>query len=500
MSVFYTQNLQISGPNSEDILDGSAKGAKFWQQPSCQQQRNTSPASSEEQLVKETKPSLWRGVMAAALGSWSCLASGASLGFITPALPLLKSPMEGLVLTEDTLSWVASLLMLGALFGAALAGPLLSKGRRTTIWLSSIPLALSWAILATANAPWPILLTHLLFGVCLGIIGDSVQLYVSEIAHPSHRGALGCVPVLMFNVGTLACYVASLFLDSWRHLAWFGVAVTLPGIVLPFAVPESPCYLASKKKLHESHEALKRLRGDNFDVQSELSELLHLQPTASSLKGRFQALKAAVKPILLVGMVRTSSRLCGIRAIVAYLEPIMSATHSTVSAEAATVVVGTVQWVATLAACGLLDFVGRRLLLISSQAVMAFALLGMAFGPGGVWPLLFLSLFIVANSVGLGPVSGLLLGELVAQQHRSVATSATGSFSWVVAFLVTKTFFDLEHLLGGMEAVLALYAAFCALGSVTSGLWIPETKGASHMQIEQLCEQHEENQPQFRTV
>ncbi|XP_059488166.1 facilitated trehalose transporter Tret1-like [Neocloeon triangulifer] len=485
MSVFYVSNLHLS-PGRYQIGDFEEKWDKksndLWK--SC-----PSSASSQDQLVKGKSPPFLRQVGAAVVGSWPCLASGASLGFITPALPLLRSPMETVVVSEDTLSWVASVLMLGALLGAALSGPLLAHGRRTTLWIVAGPLAFSWAALALAHAPWPLLLTHFLFGVCMGIIGDAVQLYVSEISHPSHRGALGCIPILMFNAGTLACYTASLFLESWRNLAWFGVVLTLPGIILPALIPESPSFLASKQKLDVALAALQRLRGLDWDLNAELDELLRLQPVAATWGGRLAALRAAAKPILLVGMVRVSSRLCGIRAAMAYLQPVLAATASSVSAETATVVAGGLQWVATLAACFLLDRCGRRVLLVASQAVMAAALVGVAAGPGGPWPLAGLGLFVVANAVGLGPVSSLLLGELVAQQHRSVATSATGAASWVAAFLVTKTFFDLERLLGGVQAVLGLYAACCAMGALAAGLWVPETRGASPLQIENLCQQ-----------
>jgi hypothetical protein len=52
----------------------------------------------------------------------------------------------------------------------------------------------------------------------MGVVTDANQLYISETTHPESRGALGCVPVLMFNLGMLACYVAALFLESWEKI------------------------------------------------------------------------------------------------------------------------------------------------------------------------------------------------------------------------------------------------------------------------------------------
>jgi len=100
-------------------------------------------------------------IFAVVVSSWPSLACGASLGFITPALPLLQCPDKGVPnVSEDHLSWMASLTMLGALVGASLSGPCLAMGRRSALWVASLPLAISWAGLALAHAPWPLLLTH----------------------------------------------------------------------------------------------------------------------------------------------------------------------------------------------------------------------------------------------------------------------------------------------------------------------------------------------------
>jgi len=276
--------------------------------------------------------------------------------------------------------------------------------------------------------------------------------------------------------------------------AWFGLGLTLPCLLIPALIPESPSYLASRKKPAAALAALERLRGSKWDASSELADLLQLRPVAASWRGRLQDLWAAMRSICLVGMVRIASRLCGIRAIMAYLGPVLAASESTADSSTATVLTGVLQWAATLAACALLDRCGRRLLLVSTQVAMAVSLVGMAVGLGGYWPLMFLSVYVVANSVGLAPVSGLLLGEMVPQQHRSVASSVTGAASWVTAFLVTKTFFDLEHLFGDISFVLYLYAAFCAIGALSAGLLLPETLGISLLEIE--VQQQQEQQPQ----
>lgn len=206
--------------------------------------------------------------MAALLTCWVNLASGASLGYATPALPSLQHPNSRLHITESQGSWVAGLVMLGALAGGVLAGPCISLGRRRALWLVAPPLTLAWVLIALAPNVWFLYIAHFILGMCLGIIADASQIYVSETASAQWRGSLGCIPVLMFNVGILICYTAGAWLD-WQDLAFFGGGLTLPALLFPIVVPESPSYLVAQGQMEEAIAALHWLRGATYDITSE---------------------------------------------------------------------------------------------------------------------------------------------------------------------------------------------------------------------------------------
>ena len=206
--------------------------------------------------------------MASLFACWINLASGASLGYATPALPKLQDPTSKLHISESEGSWMASLVMLGALGGGMLAGPFISLGRKRALWLVSAPLILSWLLIAFAQNVWALYVSHCILGACLGIITDASQLYVSEAVSCQWRGALGCIPVLMFNVGILICYTAGTWLD-WEELAFFGCGLTFPALVLPIVFPESPSYLVARGRVKEAILALRWLRGSTYDITAE---------------------------------------------------------------------------------------------------------------------------------------------------------------------------------------------------------------------------------------
>lgn len=90
-----------------------------------------------------------------------------------------------------------------------------------------------------------------------------------------------------------------------------------------------------------------------------------------------------------------------------------------------------------------------------------------------------------AFSLGISPVSWLLLAELFPLEHRGFGSAVASSFSYLCAFISVKTFVDLEGWFG-------LHGAFWLYSAVSiCGLWfvlcfVPETKGLSLAELENL--------------
>ena len=206
--------------------------------------------------------------MASLFVCWVNVGSGASVGYTTTALPALQHPNSKLFITGSEGSLVAALLMLGAFIGGMLAGPLISLGRKRALCLVSLPLSLAWLLIGFAQNIWYLYVSHFILGACLGIVADASQLYVIEAVSSQWRGALGYIPVLMFNVGALICYIAGSWL-GWEELAFFGCLLTCPALLMPLIFPESPSYLVEQEKVKEAISALRWLRGPNYDITAE---------------------------------------------------------------------------------------------------------------------------------------------------------------------------------------------------------------------------------------
>lgn len=76
----------------------------------------------------------------------------------------------GFTVTQQEASWIASLSMLGAWFGAMFGERIMRKGRRTALRVTSLPLAAAWIVTGIALCVELIYITSFVGGLCCSII------------------------------------------------------------------------------------------------------------------------------------------------------------------------------------------------------------------------------------------------------------------------------------------------------------------------------------------
>ena len=133
--------------------------------------------------------------MSAFAVSFGPFAVGLSKGYTSPALASMQQPpsslpvdnataaaaaavsasMTSLSITEQQGSWIASLSLLGALFGGLCAGVVIRYGRRRTLWLVTAPFSASWFLTMFATCVEMIYVTAFLVGFFSAIIQLATQ-------------------------------------------------------------------------------------------------------------------------------------------------------------------------------------------------------------------------------------------------------------------------------------------------------------------------------------
>ena len=165
--------------------------------------------------------------------------------------------------------------------------------------------------------------------------------------------------------------------------------------------------------------------------------------------------------------------------------------------------VGAVNVLATLIAIAFIDRLGRRKLLLMGLVGMAVSLVivGIAFqfinaapsgaaaasGPttAGIVMLCALVCFIICFAFSLGPVVWTVINEIFPGHIRGRAVAVATAVNWGSAFLVSQFFLTVMGAIGN-SLTFWLFALFCGVAWVWIYFRVPETKGQSLEQIQQL--------------
>jgi len=326
------------------------------------------------------KPVLISATIIAALG-------GLLFGFDTAVISGTKAGLEdafGLAQGDYWLGlsgsfWygftVASALI-GTIVGAIVAGrPADTFGRRTAL----ISIGVLYTVSAVGSAlAWnwgSFLLFRFLGG--LGVGGASVvsPMYIAEISPARYRGRL--VAVTQFNIvfGILLAYLSNYMVAQfqlgaieWRWM--FGVEAfpALAFFCLLFAVPLSPRWLLSQDRVDEARAVLDKLGTDTGNVDEEVKEIqASLDLAHHTLKEPFFR-KVYLKPIMLAVAIAAFNQLSGINALIYYAPHIFKMAGAGKStALLSSVGVGMMNLLFTMAALLVIDYFGRRKLMLAGS-------------------------------------------------------------------------------------------------------------------------------------
>ena len=441
--------------------------------------------------------------LVAALGG---LLFGYDTGVISGALLAIESDFG---LSSFSSGVVVSSILVGAMIGAAGAGNLSDRyGRRPVLVASALVFTVGAFLAALAPSATVLTASRVVLGLGIGTASNLVPVFIAEVAPPRHRGRLVGLNQLMITLGIVLAYVANYALEhvshSWRWM--FGLAA-VPAVLFGVGMlllPESPRWLALKGRTDAARAVLTRLRGRTRSaaVDAELAEMTAGaadgkradRKSAAPRAGRWRALAGrSVRPALVAGVgLQILGQASGVNTVIYYAPKIFQSSGlGSSSSILATVGVGIVNLLMTPVGMLAVDRFGRKKLLAGGAAVMSLALAGLAVtlavgdqGSSFAWfAVLFVVVFIAAVATTLNVVVFIIPSELYPLRIRGTAMSATMFSNWTMNFLVSLTFLTLLDTLGG-AGTFTLYAAVCALLTVFTLRFIPETRGKSLEQIE----------------
>lgn len=476
-------------------------------------------------------------VMSATTAALGGLLFGYDVGIISTALPQIQAHF-GLDCFQQEM--VVSFMLIGALVASLAGGPLVDKmGSRWSI-VANAGVFIGGALVLSSSGDYATLLAgRFCIGWAVALSAVSECIYITEVSAAHNRGMLVSLNELGITVGFLAAFLAGLAYadrpDGWRFMFGLSVAPAVIQLVGMIILPNSPQYLASRHREREAEEILRRLHGfqDEQEVRQELTNIrLELEdggsaPGCASLCSPVDNMRSCL--LIAAGLVM-AQQLTGQPNVLYYAPTIFQqigfcGTHA---ATLATVSLGVIKVLATVASLLTIDRLGRRRVLLLGAGVMAVSLVLLATfaliqqqqstdtaastcrepsaaplnatdaaatqsvalaacGSSLSWAwrltaLAALMCYVAAYSFGFGPVTWLVLSEIFPSSVKGRAMAVATSLNWASNLLLSATFLSTMQSLT-LAGVLAVYAMVTLLGGLFVFGAVPETRGRSLRQI-----------------
>jgi sugar porter (SP) family MFS transporter len=412
---------------------------------------------------------------------------GYDMGIIAAAAIFVKRTWGLSTLMEEL---VVSIVLIGAMIGAIVGGAVADRiGRRATlVWAGGIFIVGSVLAPLSANV-LVLIVARAIIGIGIGFTSVTAPVYVSELAPPQSRGMLIGLYQFALTVGIALANLVGYWLaaqQAWRLM--FGIAVVptvfFLGVIL--TVPESPRWLFAHGRPREAAAVL-RIYTDQMGAQRFLDDIE--QGLKMPMEQRWSALwSPAVRGALFIAVGLTVlQQVTGINTIIYYGPQIFELAGSSSHANAilATLIVATVNVVATVVGIALVDRVGRKPLLYVGVTGMAIALFALSFAFGhqgmlgsslGSIAITCLVVYIACFAFSLGAIAWILVAEVFPLRVRGRGVAAGTLFSGIANFAVSLTFLTLINILGS-AGTFAIYGTLCIATLVFVRFVVPETRG-----------------------
>ncbi|KAI8059359.1 major facilitator superfamily transporter monosaccharide [Gongronella butleri] len=433
-------------------------------------------------------------------------------------------------------SLIVSILSAGTFFGAVIAGDLADYfGRRFTI-ISGCVVFIIGVVLQTASAGLGLLVAgRLIAGFGVGFVSAIIILYMSEIAPRKVRGAIVAGYQFCVTIGLMlaACvtYGTENRTDSGSYRIPIGLQMLwalILGVGLLF-LPESPRFYIKKGNLEKARVALARVRDQPLDshfVESELAEIQanheyesrvipssgYFSSWANCFKGSLFHANSNLRKTILGTSLQMMQQWTGVNFVFYYSTVFLQGTGAVSNVFLMSMIFTIINVCSTPISFYIIERFGRRTILFWGAIGMTIcefivAIVGVTVGfdhthaegatsvPDNISAvnaqIAFIAIYIFFFATTWGPGAWVLIGEVfpLPIRSRGVGLSTASNWLWNCIIAVIT-----PYLVGADEAdlkskVFFLWGSLCAACIAYTYFLVPETKGLTLEQVDQMLEE-----------
>jgi MFS transporter, putative metabolite transport protein len=222
------------------------------------------------------------------LSTGGTLLDGFAIFVLGVAMPLIIAVFD---LTPDVVGLIGASLVLGAVFGAGLGGPMADRfGRKPLMLADMIIICAGAAANALARGPAMLFIGQFLVGVGIGTDFPVSSSYVSEVLPKRSRARLMVATIACQSLGMLVGAAITLVLlktvesmQNWRlFLASEGIIAFL-FFLLRLSASDSPHWLMARGRFAEAAQAFIRIMPEQREAVLQVTSHVGNQNLASTI-------------------------------------------------------------------------------------------------------------------------------------------------------------------------------------------------------------------------
>ena len=434
--------------------------------------------------------------------SVSAIVCGSYQAWPSPALDHLKRRNSGFQVTPNHETWIVSLYYAGDLVGSLLNFPLIDRiGRKYTLLAFTIPELIGWLLIIYAENPTYFFVARFLGGVGEGGIYSTLIIYLSEIAEKNVRGILVNIMVIANYIGVfLFTSIAAYW--SYEILNLMSISVTMLSLLIFIILPETPHYYLMKGRDEDAMKCLRKLRrtatSEVLISDMETMKLVIAEDQKAS-SGFWEVItkKSNRRGLWIILVLEGTEHLSGRYATVSYAHEIFGLSPLPLKPGIQVMIRNGMQFVACVAATGVIDRFNRKALFLSTAILDGVCLATVAIffflkiyiqvdiTPVAWLPLVALTFYDVIGSFGVSPLPYIIIGEIFPISIKGPMV-ASGMIIGPAFSFITSAMYEPVTNAFGIYTTFFLYSILIITGAVIIYLIMPETRGRTLEEIQAI--------------
>lgn len=436
---------------------------------------------------------------------------GYDTGYISLALVNVGTDLSNKILTNGEKEFITSATSLGALLGA-LAGGVLANvvGRKRVIFASNVIFIVGTIIQLAAHTVWTMIAGRFVLGWGVGIASLIAPLMLLELAPPKFRGRLIVTNCTFITGGQLVAYFINWGLTHVRH-GWrvsVGLCMVPPVVqsVLFFFLPDTPRYYVIKGDHERAQQVLERTLGQSPEFCA--AAVQDMVASNSTVPGSpvMQIINSIKKIHTTPANLRALILACGLQGIqqftgfnsLMYFSATIFETIGFHNPTAVSIIIAATNFVFTIVAMCIIDYVGRRRILLFAipgmcgslvVCAIAFHYLGVTFDNSanvvihktgitgmGILVILGMVFFVASYAIGIGNSAWTGVELFSDVNVRAVGGMYAAATNWAGSLVIASTFLTmLENITP--PGTFAFFAALCFVSFLFVFFLLPEVAG-----------------------